>query len=532
MRDVIIIGAGVTGVYALHRLREMGLDATVLDTAEGPGGTWYWNRYPGARFDSESYTYGYLFSKEIFDEWDWSEHFAGQPETLRYVNFVVDKLGLRDHMQFNAKVDSAVFDEERNCWHLTLADGRKETCRYLCGALGALSAATLPRIKGRDSFEGEAFHTYYWPKDREVELEGKRVAVIGTGATGVQAISAIGPVAKSLTVFQRRPNWCAPLKNSQITDEEQSRIKSSYEDIQHRISLTHGSFLHGADPRSYYDVPEEERLAFWEELYESPGFGIWLSNFAEVLLEPEINAVFSEFIANKIRERVKDPATAELLIPRDHGFGNQRVPMETRYYEVYNQDNVRLIDAKATPIERITPTGIKTTEEEFEFDIIVYATGFDAFTGSYDRIDIRGVGGQKLFDKWKDGPVTYLGLQTNGFPNLFMFAGAQSASAAANFPPTIEASVNWAAKLFEHIRNEGIVRIEASKEAEDSWTNDIKASYEGAMLAKAKSWFTGYNSNVDGHNKLRHVMYLGGAPAYREKLRQVAEHGYDGFQMS
>jgi cation diffusion facilitator CzcD-associated flavoprotein CzcO len=532
MRDAVIVGAGVTGIYMLHRLLELGLDATVLDAADGPGGTWYWNRYPGARFDSESYSYGYSFSKEILEEWSWSEHFAGQPETLCYLDFVVEKLGLRDHMQFGCTVKSAYFDDAAACWDITMEDGRRERARYLCMALGILSAATPPRIEGMDDFEGEAFHTYYWPKDREVELAGRRVAVIGTGATGVQVIQTIAPVASELVVFQRRPNWCAPLHNSPIDDETQAKIKGSYDEIFGRMAETHGSFLHNVLPRSYHEASEEERLRVWEENYASPGFGVWLSNFPEVYFDPAVNAVYSEFIAGKIRERVNDPETAELLVPKDHGFGTQRVPLETHYYEAYNRENVKLINATETPIVRITPKGIQTTEQEFEFDLIIYATGFDSFTGSYDRIDIRGVGGQRLSDKWTDGPVTYLGTHVSGFPNMFMLAGPQSASAASNFPPSIEACVGWASKFIEHLESNGITRAEAREEAESLWTSEIKTSYEGTSFAKAKSWFTGYNSNVDGHDRLRHVMFLGGGPAYRAKLAEVAENSYEGFDLA
>jgi len=530
-RDAVIIGGGVTGIYMLHRLLGLGLDATVLDTAEGPGGTWYWNRYPGARFDSESYSYGYSFSKEILEEWSWSEHFAGQPETLRYLEFVVDKLGIRNRMQFGCKVESAHWDDDANRWHVTIEGGRRLSARYLFGALGVLSAATPPRIEGRDDFQGEAFHTYYWPKDRDVDLSGKKVAVIGTGATGVQVIQTIASSVGELVVFQRRPNWCAPLHNSAITDAEQAKIKGSWDQIFGRMTETHGSFIHGFIPKSYHEVSEEERLATWEENYAKPGFGVWLSNYPEVFFEPGPNAAYSEFIADKIRGRVNDPETAEKLIPKDHGFGGQRVPLETRYYEAYNLDHVRLVDATATPIQRITATGIETSDETFDFDVIIYATGFDSFTGAYDRIDIRGVGAQRLFDKWEDGPVTYLGTHVAGFPNLFMLAGPQSASAASNFPPSIEACVDWSANLMEHVEKNGLQRIEAREDAEAQWTTDIEAAYEGTMFAKARSWFTGYNSNVDGHDTLRHVMFLGGAPAYRAKLAEVASHDYEGFDL-
>jgi cation diffusion facilitator CzcD-associated flavoprotein CzcO len=529
--EVVIIGAGVCGIYMLHRLLELGVDATVLEAGEGPGGTWYWNRYPGARFDSESYSYGYSFNEEILEEWNWSEHFAAQPETLSYLNFVVDKLDLRGHMQFGCKVEAAAFDEEAATWTVTLDSGRRFSCRFLITAIGMLSAATLPRIEGVERFKGQAFHTYYWPHE-PVELEGKRVAVIGTGATGVQVIGEIADKVGDLTVYQRRPNWCAPLNNSSISEEEMAQIKAHYDEIFQKMSETPGSFLHGPDYRAFEEVSEEDRLAFWNELYESPGFGVWLGNFRDVLVESEPNRIYSEFIADKIRERVDDPEVAEKLIPKDHGFGTRRVPMETNYYEAYNRPNVHLVDVNDTPIECITEKGIRTSDQEREFDIIIYATGFDAITGAFDRIQFTGPEGRKLADKWRDGPITYLGLSTVGFPNLLTLAGPQGASVSSNFPPNIEVGVNWAAKLVEYMRERDLTRVEAEPEAEEAWTAEIMRSYEGAMLAQTKSWFTGYNSNVEGHDKLRYMIYLGGSPAFRTRLAEIAENGYEGFKVS
>ncbi|MCY3923483.1 MAG: NAD(P)/FAD-dependent oxidoreductase, partial [Chloroflexi bacterium] len=332
--EVIVIGAGVAGIYQIYKLQEMGISATVLETAEGPGGTWYWNRYPGARFDSESYTYGYSFSQELLDEWDWSEHFAGQPETLRYLNHVVDKFDLRQHMQFGCKVEGASFDDESCLWTVRLDDGRELTCRFLLTAIGMLSAATMPRIEGVDSFEGDSWHTYYWPHE-PVDLADKRVAIIGTGATGVQVIAEIADKVGELTVFQRRPNWCAPLHNGRIDEQTQAEIHATYDEIFELCRQTPGGFIHGPDHRKFRDVSEEERLALWQRLYETPGFAKWMSNFIDTGIDPEANAGYSEFIANKIRERVHDPLTAEKLIPKDHGFGARRVPPETHYYEAY-----------------------------------------------------------------------------------------------------------------------------------------------------------------------------------------------------
>jgi cation diffusion facilitator CzcD-associated flavoprotein CzcO len=527
---VVIIGAGVCGIYMLYRMLELGVDVTVLEKGDGVGGTWYWNRYPGARFDSESYSYGYSFSKEVLEEWNWSEHFAAQPETLRYLNFVVDKYDLSRHMQFGCGLEAAVFDDEADCWALTLKDGRTLTTRFLLTAIGMLSAATMPRIQGVETFEGESFHTYYWPQE-PVSLEGKRVGIIGTGATAVQVIGEIADKVGELTVFQRRPNWCAPLHNGPIDDETQTRIKASYDAIFERCRETPGGFLHGPDRREFLKVPEEERLAFWEELYASPGFGVWLGNFRDVLVDPYPNAEYSKFIAAKIRERVDDPVIAEKLIPKDHGFGSRRVPMETDYYEAYNRSNVHLVDVNDTPIERITSAGIETSEREYEFDMIIYATGFDAITGAFDRIDITGVNGQTLRDKWRDGPITYLGLQITGFPNLITLAGPQSGSVTTNFPRGIEEAVDWTTALLTYLRQHDHTRIEATQAAEDEWTAHIKDLFDGSLLATAESWFTGYNSNVDGHDKLRYMVYMGGAPKFRERLAEVVDNGYEGFDI-
>ncbi|WP_418319913.1 flavin-containing monooxygenase [Piscinibacter sakaiensis] len=527
----IIIGAGMCGLYQLHKLLLAGADVTLLERADDVGGTWYRNRYPGCRFDSESYTYGYSFSKELLDEWDWSEHFAAQPETLRYVNHVVDKFKLRQHIQFGCSLERATFDDANNIWTLELAGGRTLTCRFLLTAIGLLSAPTLPRLAGMDSFLGPSFHTYYWPSE-PLELAGKRVGIVGTGATGVQLIGEIADKVGDLIVFQRRPNWCAPLHNTPITASQMVSIRAAYDQIFEKCSATPGGFIHGPDRRRVADVPAEERLAFWEKLYASPGFGIWLGNFRDVLMDESANAQFSAFVADKIRQRVKDPAIAEQLIPKDHGFGVQRVPMETGYYEAYNRNNVHLANIEKTPIERVTPTGIRTTAQHHDLDLIVYATGFDAVTGAFDQIDFINATGQHLRDKWRDGPVNYLGMQSSGFPNLFMLAGPQSASLSTNFPRGIESAVDWATIFFQQIMERAITRVEPTVEAERQWTEHVKEMYQGLLLRKAKSWFTGYNSNVEGHDKIRYMIYNGGAPRYRQKLAEVAASGYEGFQLS
>ncbi len=529
--DVLVIGAGVCGIFMLYRLLEHGFDATVLESGSDVGGTWYWNRYPGARFDSESYTYGYSFSEELLQEWNWSEYFAPQPETLRYLQHVVTKFDLRPHMQFGCRAARNTYDEASNTWTVELQDGRRLTCRLLMTAIGLLSAATLPRYPGVQSFRGQSFHTYNWPHE-PVDFAGKRVAVIGTGATGVQVISSIADKVGDLTVFQRRPNWCAPLHNRPITDAEMADIKSRYDEIFARCRETPGGFIHGPVRQSMFEVSEEERLAFWEELYASPGFGVWLGNYIDMLMDEKANAEFTRFIADKIRERVNDPAVAEKLIPKDHGFGTRRVPMETRYFEAYNRDNVHLVDINETPIEEITPTGIRTSAQAYEFDIIVYATGFDAITGSFDRMEFVGVGGRTLREKWAEGPVTYLGLGASGFPNLLTLAGPTAGSVSTNFPRGIEESVDWTTQLLLFMRDHGYERIEPTPPAEQEWTDHVREMYGGLLLSNARSWMTGYNSNVEGHDRVRHVIYNGGAPRFRKRLARVAEHDYDGFSFA
>jgi cation diffusion facilitator CzcD-associated flavoprotein CzcO len=341
--EVIVIGAGVAGIYQIKLLADRGVDATVLDAATDLGGTWYWNRYPGARFDSESYTYGFSFSKELLNEWHWKERFSGQPENLRYLNFVTDKFDLRKYMQFNCKVESMQFDEANDQWRLKIADGRELTSRFVVMAVGLLSIPTPPRLKGMEKFKGKSFHTFHWPHE-PVDMAGKKVAVIGTGATGIQVIADIADKVADLTVFQRRPNWSAPLNNGPISDAEMADIRSRYDEIFATCARTPGGFEHEPDRRGFYEVSREERLALWDRLYDTPGFAIWLRNFREIFTDEKANAEFSEYVADRIRRRVKDPAVAEKLIPRDHGFGVQRVPMETRYFEVYNRDNAHLVD--------------------------------------------------------------------------------------------------------------------------------------------------------------------------------------------
>jgi cation diffusion facilitator CzcD-associated flavoprotein CzcO len=523
--EAIVLGAGVAGIHQIKTLVDLGVNAVAVDGADDVGGTWFNNRYPGARFDSESYTYGYSWSSELLEEWAWTERFSPQPETLRYLNHVVDKFDLRRHMRFGRRVESMHWSEEDHSWTLTFDDSEQLTTRFVFTGLGLLSVPTLPRIDGLDTFEGQSWHPFHWPHE-PVDLSGKRVAILGTGATSIQIIPEIAPLVESLTVLQRRPNWAAPLHNSPIDDAEMADIRSRYDEIFARCAETAAGFIHGADSRSFWDVPAEERLAFWDELYEGSGFGIWLQNFPEIFFDEEANAEFSEYIANRIRERVDDPELAEKLIPRDHGFGVQRVPLETNYFETYNRDNVRLVDISHEPIERVTPTGIQTTDDEYDFDIIIWATGFDSFTGAYDRIDIRGANGTSLINKWNNGPITYLGLTNHGFPNLLMIPGPQAA--VTNFPRAIESSVDWATALMEHCRSSGRTRFEAREEEEAAWFEEVKGYYERLLIGSSQHWMTGYNSNLDGHEfgNIRYNVYNGGGPRWQTAIDAVA----DGFE--
>ncbi|KJC60868.1 cyclohexanone monooxygenase [Bradyrhizobium sp. LTSPM299] len=527
--DVIIIGAGLSGMYQLHRLRELGLTVRVFETGTDVGGTWYWNRYPGARFDSESYSYGYSFSKELLQEWEWSEHFAGQPETLRYCRYVADKFDLRRDIAFECRVASAIYQDEARSWAITLASGARATCRFLITAIGPLSTPTLPRIEGRDSFRGQSFHTARWPKQK-VDFAGKRVAVIGTGATGIQTIQTIAGEVGHLTVFQRTANWAAPLHNGKIDAETQAAIKAGYPEMFRRCQETFACFVHTPDPRGAFEVSDEEREAFYEKLYGERGFGIWQGNFRDILIDRTANATISDFVARKIRERVKDPAVAEMLIPKNHGFGTRRLPLETFYYEVYNRDNVGLVDLNETPIERITQEGIRTSDKDYPFDIIIYATGFDAITGSFDRIDFRGSSGALLKDKWQHGPETYLGLMVDGFPNMMMLMGPHTA--LGNIPRSIEYSVDWVTGLLRFAQAKGLTLLDATPEGTAGWTDHVKALGVGLLSNEVNSWMTGINTNVEGKQRRIVARYSGSAPAYRAKCDEVAAKGYDELRLA
>jgi cation diffusion facilitator CzcD-associated flavoprotein CzcO len=528
--DALVIGAGVSGLYQLLRLRDLGLRVEALEAGSDVGGTWYWNRYPGARFDSESYTYGYSFSDALLDEWEWTEHFSPQAETLRYLRHVADRFALRPDIRFGQRVTSAIWDDEARRWTVATDDGSTWATQWLITAIGALSVPTLPAIEGRDDFAGPAFHTARWPEDG-VDLTGLRVGVIGTGATAVQLIPEVAKVAASLTVFQRSPNWCAPLHNRPIDAEAQARIRENQRDMLRRCRETFGGFLHDAERQKTTEVTPAEREAFWEQRYAEPGFALWFANYRDVMVSPDANRLLSDFMARKIAERVHDPDVAKRLIPTDHGFGTKRVPLETGYYEAYNQPHVELIDLRETPIVRITAEGVTTTARDYPLDFLVFATGFDAVTGAFDQIDVRGVGGNTLSEAWSSGPVTYLGLQTPGFPNLFTVAGPHNVSTLCNMPRCIEQNVDWVTDCISHVLGRGASRIEASVPAADEWTAHTYETVDRLLLSKVDSWFHGVNSNLPGKRR-GPLIYAGGLPRYRERCEEVAAAGYEGFLIS
>ncbi len=523
--DVLVIGAGVTGIYQLHRAREEGFSVEAVEAGGGVGGTWYWNRYPGARFDSESYTYAYLFSKELFDEWVWQEHFAEQSETERYLNHVVDRFDLRRHIRFDARVESATWDESSGRWIVATSDGVVRRARFLVAATGVLSVPFFPDVAGRDEFRGESHHTGRWPVT-PVDLAGKRVAVIGTGSSGVQVIPAIVDEVASLTVYQRTANWCTPLNNAPITDEEQAQLRADFEQMREILDTSVAGFLHLPHDRAAFDDTEEERRAFFEQMWRSPGFSKLSSNYTDLLFDPAANAAWCEFIAEKVRGIVHDPATAARLIPSDHRFGEKRPPFVTGYYEAFNDPKVSLVDLKETPIIRVTETGIETAAGLVELDVIIWATGFDFGTGALTRLGVRGRDGVRLEDAWAEGPTTFLGVATSGFPNLFFPGGPHAA--AGNNPRYNGDQVDFVTDTLVHARAHGFDAIEVEPEAEQRWTDMVDRGASAAPFGE-RSYFFG--SNIPGKPR-KYLLNSGGRPKLFKEIARVVATDYQAFRLS
>ena len=523
--DVLVVGAGITGIYQLYRALGAGFSAALVEAGDGVGGTWYWNRYPGARFDSESYTYGYLFSEELFDEWEWQEHFAEQPETERYLNHVVDRFDLRGHMRFGATVAAATFDESTACWTVTLGDGREVRARFLVAATGVLSVPFFPAVTGRDDFRGEQHHTGRWPAT-PVDVAGKRVAVIGTGSSGVQIIPALAETAASLTVYQRTANWCTPLNNRPITAAEQAQLRAEFASIREVLNTSLAGFLHEPHDRATFDDSDAERLAFFETMWRSPGFAKLSSNYTDLLFDPAANAEWCAFIAAKVRSIVTDPDTAEQLIPRDHRFGEKRPPFVTGYYETFNDPTVDLVDLGRTPILRITEAGIETADGVRELDVIVWATGFDFGTGALARMGIRGRDGVALVDHWADGPRTFLGVQTSGFPNFFFPGGPHAA--AGNNPRYNGDQVDFVTDALVYARDHGFDTIEVEPEAEERWTAMVDRGAAAAPFGE-RSYFFG--SNIPGKPR-KYLLNSGGRPKLFKEIARVIDTDYEAFHLS
>jgi cation diffusion facilitator CzcD-associated flavoprotein CzcO len=537
--DAVVIGAGFAGLGMLRRLRdELGMSVQVYETGSGVGGTWYWNRYPGARCDSPSYIYCFTFSKELLQDWDWSGKFPEQPEILSYLNHVADRFDLRRDIQFDTRVTSARFVEENNQWEVETDQGDHVTAQFLITGIGCLSTSNVPDVKGLDSFEGEWHHTGSWPHDG-VDFTGKRVAVIGTGSSGVQAIPVIAEQAGHLTVFQRTAQYTVPARHHTVDRKFlEEVVKPNYDEIIEKCRagsypIQSGAQLRWAEGpnsgnpggRSALEVAAEERRHVYEAGWAEGGSSFALA-FNDIFTDRRANDTAGEFVRFKIREIVKDPETAEKLLPTDHPFASKRALVDTDYFDTYNRGNVKLVDIRHSPIQEVTPKGIRSEDEEFEFDIIVFATGYDAMTGSYFKIDIRGRNDLSLKDKWSEGPKTFLGLQVAGFPNMFMITGPGSPSVLSNMPVSIEQHIGWISNFMEYMRERGIEIAEADADAETAWVTHVNEVGESTMYPLANSWYVG--ANIPGKPRVL-TPYAGGVGTYRKKCNEVADNDYEGF---
>lgn len=525
--DVAIIGAGFAGLYATHHLRnQLGLTVQSFEAGSGPGGTWFWNRYPGARCDIESAWYSYSFDDDLQSEWRWSQRFAGQEEILRYLEHVADRFDLRRSFRFDTRVSGAVWDEENDYWAISDDSGRTTTARFVYACTGNLNVLKEDEFPGQETFEGPVYNSSRWPHEG-VDFTGKRVGIIGTGATGIQMVPRVAEQAGHLTVFQRTPNFACPLGNRELDDQEHEEITSNYPELRRKSRANFGGTPYPDPLPSALAVSEEVRNAEFAKNYNGGGFRLLYSTFGDIIFDKRANDTVADYIRDRIRERVKDPKTAELLCPTDHPYGTKRAPFETGYYEAFNRDNVDLVDVRSAPIEEITPRGIRTAEREYEVDIIVKATGFDAFTGGLMKLGYVGRGGVKLADKWAHGPSTYLGIAVPDFPNLFTITGPQSPIALYNNPLAIEDHVQYAARAIQHTVAEGATVFEATEEAAAEWNRLVVGLGDQTLLPLApSSFYTG--SNIPGKTRVM-LLFAGGAPLYRAMCEQVAATGFGGF---
>jgi cation diffusion facilitator CzcD-associated flavoprotein CzcO len=525
--DVVVVGAGFAGLYMLYQLRELGLKTKVFEAGGDIGGTWYWNRYPGARCDVESLEYSFSFSKELEQDWDWSEKYATQPEILRYADHVADRFDLRRDIQLSTRVTAAEFDDATKRWTVTTDRGDRVSAQFCVMATGCLSTPKWPEVPGRDMFQGRSYHTGQWPHEG-VDLSGQRVAVIGTGSSGIQSIPIFAEQAEDLTVFQRTPNFSFPAGNRPLESGVKDAMKANYP--AHRQEARESGFGIPVElpEKSALEADSDERQAMYEERWGRGNLVALMLSYNDLITNKEANDTAAEFVRAKIRDIVEDPEVAELLCPKDHPMGTKRPCLDTSYYATYNRDDVHLVDVRSTPLVEITPTGIRTTNTEYEFDTIIYATGFDAMTGAMTSIDIRGTGRASLEDKWASGSRTYLGISIAGFPNLFIITGPGSPSVLSNMMVSIEQHVDWIADCIRFLRDHDLAAIDATVSAEDEWVDHVREVGETTLFPLANSWYMG--SNVAGKARV-FMPYIGGVGVYRERCDEVAAQDYVGFTL-
>jgi acetone monooxygenase len=526
--DAVVIGTGVAGLYQLYKLRdEQGLKVKAVDTATGVGGTWYWNRYPGARFDSEAYIYQYLFSEDLYKGWSWSERFPGQPEIERWLNYVADKLDLRKDIRFSTTIASAVFNEATQRWTITTDIGDVIDAQFLITCCGMLSAPLTSMFPGQETFKGELVHTGRWPK-QDVDLSGKRVGVVGNGATGIQVIQTIAGEVGSLKVFVRTPQYIIPMKNPKYGPKEVEAYKARFQELRETLPFSFTGFEYDFTNGNWKDLTQEQRHAVLEKIWDEGSLRLWLASFSEMFFEEDVSEEISEFVRKKMRARLKDPKLCEALIPADYGFGTHRVPLETNYLEAYHRPNVELIRVKENPITRITPEGIQLADGTVhELDVIILATGFDAGSGALTRIDIRGRDGRSLKDEWSRDIRTTMGLQVHGYPNLFTTGAPLAPSTAlCNMTTCLQQQVEWISDCIAYLRDNDLSVIEPMKETEDAWVAHHDEIANTTLVTKTNSWYMG--SNVDGKPR-RLLSYIGGVGPYRKKCDEVASSAYPGF---
>jgi cation diffusion facilitator CzcD-associated flavoprotein CzcO len=525
--DVIVVGAGLAGLYQLHRLRQLGLRTRVIEAADGVGGTWYWNRYPGARCDVQSLSYSYSFSPELEQEWEWSEKYPTQPEILRYLNHVADRFDLRPDISFSTKVTAADYDEQAGRWTVTTDSSGELDAQFLIMATGCLSASKLPEVPGLELYRGRTHQTAQWGKE-EVRFDGLRVGVIGTGSSGIQSIPIIAQQAADLTVFQRTPNFSMPAGNRPLAADEVAEMKANYRDWR-ELQRTSRAGIPGEEPLdSALAAPAAERTAKYQASWEKGELTALIGTYVDILVDPAANETAAEFIRDKIRSIVHDPEVAETLCPRTFPVGTKRMCLDSGYYETYNRPNVHLVDLRKTPLIEFTPTGIRTSAAEYELDAIVFATGFDALTGALNAIEIRGRNGVALASQWSAGPRNYLGVAMAGFPNLFTITGPLSPSVLSNMVVSIEQHVDWITDCIAYLRSDGFAAIEATEAAQDEWVQHVADVGSFTLFPLADSWYTG--ANVPGKPRV-FMPYIGGVGEFRQKCTEVAANGYEGFAL-